>query len=128
MLCTKPFCHNPRTHLEELKEAYLVRTTDNCIVNHNQVTMGMVRPPANCSVCADVTQVPHVHDLTREYFLEHHAYTGMLGGGLSQIDWTGLKREDNFLKFSVKRLSSYQCVKMVFQKDWTVGHALVGWA
>ena len=65
-----------RTHIEELKEAYLVRSTDNCIVNHNHISMGVSRPPQNCNVCVNVTSVPNIYNLTQDYFLKHHAYSG----------------------------------------------------
>lgn len=48
---------SPIKHLYTLKDDYLLGTKDACVVNHNTVTMEVLRPIAKCSICDSITEV-----------------------------------------------------------------------
>jgi len=81
----------PLIHLEELKEAYLVLRADSCIFEHRPLSIGVVRPLADCNRCSNVTEVPIVDHLSQEFFMKHHAYTGVpvLAKGYAR-NWSAL--------------------------------------
>ncbi|XP_072024428.1 bifunctional arginine demethylase and lysyl-hydroxylase PSR-like [Amphiura filiformis] len=49
---------------------------EECIVNNLEEIQDMFRPPVNCSVCANVTQVDRVEKLSSDDFVKYYAYSG----------------------------------------------------
>ena len=47
----------PLSHLLDLKDEYLVGHKDPCMVNHNAISMEVLRPISKCSICDKITKV-----------------------------------------------------------------------
>ena len=47
-----------------------------CLVEYPEKIQNLFRPPVNCSVCVNVTQVDRVSDLSPEQFSLDYAYSG----------------------------------------------------
>ena len=63
-----------------------------CIIENNFFIMEMARPLAPCSMCKNLTEVPHYHLIDREVFLAKHAYTGrpvVISG--ATVNWTAMQ-------------------------------------
>ncbi|XP_071504591.1 uncharacterized protein [Diadema antillarum] len=63
-----------------------------CLVDLNEFAMEVTRPVSSCEMCEGLLTFPTYQDITREEFLEKHAYTArpalVLEGGTK--DWTAL--------------------------------------
>lgn len=64
----------------------------SCLLQHSAVTIELSRPVEKCSICRGINEVPIVHNMTKEYFMKHHAYTGvpvLIKNGTG--NWTALR-------------------------------------
>ncbi|XP_066917837.1 uncharacterized protein [Clytia hemisphaerica] len=96
---------SPKDFLERVRDDYFYSSTDKCLVGMSALSMDMTRPVSNCNICRGITEVPIVQNMTREYFLKHHAYTGapvLVKGGAS--NWTALN------------MFSYKYFKLLYSK------------
>ncbi|XP_066917836.1 uncharacterized protein [Clytia hemisphaerica] len=67
----------------------------SCLVHGTDLTIEMARPPVDCSVCNGISEVPIAYNMTKEYFIKHHAYSGvpvLIKGGVKH--WSALETFD----------------------------------
>ena len=48
---------NPRDFIEDIKDNYLITSTDRCLVGMTATSMMLTRPVSNCNICREITEV-----------------------------------------------------------------------
>ena len=48
-----------------------------CIIENNGIVMEIARPKTDCSPCQGLTEIPVLHNITRDLFLEKYAYSNV---------------------------------------------------
>ncbi|XP_002155363.1 uncharacterized protein LOC100211992 isoform X1 [Hydra vulgaris] len=68
---------SPWQYATEIFKSYIFSWDSSCLIGFSGMTIEIVRPLEDCSFCKDLKEVPIVYNITKEYFLKHHAYTGV---------------------------------------------------
>lgn len=48
---------SPREFIEDIKDNYLVSSTDKCLVGMTATSLELTRPVSNCNICREISEV-----------------------------------------------------------------------
>lgn len=89
---SKDAYNDPVKYLKGLgREVY--SKDSQCLLTNHETTIEITRKPVECSICDGITTMPIYNNMTKDYFLKHHAYTGipaLIKGGAQK--WSALKK------------------------------------
>ncbi|XP_057306511.1 bifunctional arginine demethylase and lysyl-hydroxylase psr-1-like isoform X1 [Hydractinia symbiolongicarpus] len=66
---------NPKGFISQIQEEYTTKREAVCLIPQSALTLELTRPLAKCSFCDSLTQIPVIENVSKDYFLNHHAYT-----------------------------------------------------
>lgn len=72
-----PAYKRPIQHFKQVFADYVYDSESQCLVSHGGATIELTRPVAKCNICKGITEVPVFYNMTKEYFVKHHAYSGI---------------------------------------------------